>query len=299
MHSVVGIGWALCDSVMMVPDYPDENTKTPAMRAFVQAGGPVVRAMLGLARLKVATSVVASVGDDRAGAVVLSELRRAGVDVAGIRTESGCRTRNGHVWLSEESGTRTIVYSDDGHALSGLPAAGRTAIRDAGVLHADARETAAFLEAVSLAREVGASVSIDVGSPKAHLPTFLAHADLVFVPARTLDVITTGSTVEAKLDEMFAYGPRTVVVTRGEAGAEAFHLDGERHSVVPPQVRVVDSNGAGDVFAAGYIYGILCGWSRRRRLTFAAAFAAAKCAGLGNTAIPGIDEVLAMEGATA
>ncbi len=42
-------------------------------------------------------------------------------------------------------------------------------------------------------------------------------------------------------------------------------------------MRAVDTTGAGDVFHAGYIYGLLKGWTIEKTVEFASAFAALKC----------------------
>jgi sulfofructose kinase len=58
-------------------------------------------------------------------------------------------------------------------------------------------------------------------------------------------------------------------------------------------VRCVDSTGAGDVFHAGFIYGMLLDWSLERPLRFANAAAALKCTQVGGR--PGIPTVAAAE----
>jgi sugar/nucleoside kinase (ribokinase family) len=57
-------------------------------------------------------------------------------------------------------------------------------------------------------------------------------------------------------------------------------------------VSVVDSTGAGDVFRAGFIYGLLQGWPIPQVLRFANAAAAVSCTRLGALAsVPSIEEV--------
>jgi ribokinase len=46
-------------------------------------------------------------------------------------------------------------------------------------------------------------------------------------------------------------------------------------------VEAVDTTGAGDVFHAGYIYGLLQGWGLERVVRFASALAAMKCLQMG------------------
>ena len=69
-------------------------------------------------------------------------------------------------------------------------------------------------------------------------------------------------------------------VTLGTAGSMA--LDGDRVILVPAfSVHAVDTTGAGDVFRAGFVYGLLAGWATLDVLKFANAAAAVSCTRLG------------------
>jgi sugar/nucleoside kinase (ribokinase family) len=70
-------------------------------------------------------------------------------------------------------------------------------------------------------------------------------------------------------------------------------LDGDRLIHVPAfSVHAVDTTGAGDVFRAGFVYGLLAGWPALEILKFANAAAAVSCTRLGamNSA-PALTEV--------
>ena len=58
--------------------------------------------------------------------------------------------------------------------------------------------------------------------------------------------------------------------------------DGEKfHNVAAYQVKVLDTTGAGDIFHAGFIYGLLQEWPIERQLEFACAAAALNCKAVG------------------
>ena len=76
------------------------------------------------------------------------------------------------------------------------------------------------------------------------------------------------------------YGCTLTAATLGEDGVLAW--DGKRllHRSAY-RVPVVDTTGAGDVFHAGFIYGLLQGWPLERQLDFACAAAALNCTASG------------------
>jgi sugar/nucleoside kinase (ribokinase family) len=89
------------------------------------------------------------------------------------------------------------------------------------------------------------------------------------------------------------YGCRLTAATLGPGGALAW--DGSRyvHSAAY-RVPVVDTTGAGDIFHAGFIYGLLQGWTLEHQLDFSCAAAAMNCMSAG--ARGGIEPVAAIEG---
>ena len=82
-------------------------------------------------------------------------------------------------------------------------------------------------------------------------------------------------------------------MTLGEEGAAA--LEGDRfHAIPAARVTAVDTTGAGDVFRAGVIYGLLQGWDVPALLRFANAAAALSCTRHGAIAsVPSLAEVRA------
>src|SRR6202042_737438 len=76
------------------------------------------------------------------------------------------------------------------------------------------------------------------------------------------------------------FGCTVTAATLGQDGVLAW--DGSRFHLRPAYcVPVADTTGAGDVFHAGFIYGLLQGWPLARQLDFACAAAALNCTGAG------------------
>jgi sulfofructose kinase len=76
------------------------------------------------------------------------------------------------------------------------------------------------------------------------------------------------------------FGCRLTAATLGEEGVLAW--DGTQfHYATAFRVQPVDTTGAGDIFHAGFIYGLLQGWPLQRQLDFACAAAALNCTAVG------------------
>jgi sulfofructose kinase len=76
------------------------------------------------------------------------------------------------------------------------------------------------------------------------------------------------------------FGCRLTAATLGEEGVLAW--DGAQfHYAAAFRIQPVDTTGAGDIFHAGFIYGLLKGWPLRRQLDFACAAAALNCTAVG------------------
>ncbi len=125
--------------------------------------------------------------------------------------------------------------------------------------------------------ETGRPVSTDLhdwdGSSSYHRP-FGAVADLVFVSGARLP------DVDAALAKILDLGRATLAVaTLGERGARLLTA-GSPPTDVPattPPRPIVDTNGAGDAFVAGFIAGRLRGWPAGESARYAATVAAAAC----------------------
>ncbi len=79
---------------------------------------------------------------------------------------------------------------------------------------------------------------------------------------------------------VFQSSLRLTAATLGPEGVLAY--DGAQFHYAPAfRVDTVDTTGAGDIFHAGFIYGLLQGWPLQRQLEFACAAAALNCTGIG------------------
>jgi sugar/nucleoside kinase (ribokinase family) len=205
------------------------------------AGGQAANVAAWAAALGAAARFVGRRGDDPAGDIVTRALAERGVDVAG---PAGGRTG---VVVSLASGGDRTMASDRGVAPELRPQDLDASWFDCDVLHISGysllREpiASASLAAAQFAREHGAQVTVDVSTWALVDDAFRAR-----VHALAPDVVFA---TEAERDAVGDVDARWVL----KLGARGLQVDGRTYASVA--VDVVDTTGAGDALAAGYLVG--------------------------------------------
>lgn len=230
-------------------------------------GGSAANAMAGLAGLGAPVGFVGKVGLDEYGRFFTDSMRRQGVDV--------------HLFVDDQlpSGIASTFISPDGERTFG------TYLGAASALTADdlsldlfqgysylfvegylVQDHALLLRALQLAKEAGLQICLDLASyniVKEERDFFSAllkeYVDVVFANAEEARAFAGCEPREA-LQVLSALCDMTVVKLGADGsllkkGTELVHVP----AVLPE--RVIDTTGAGDYFAAGFLYGCLCNCS--------------------------------------
>jgi len=290
---VLCVGFANQDLLAGVAGYPPPDTKIDVLDLVEQGGGPAATAAVAVARLGGRAALLAAVGDDERGEVILADLAREGVDVSGCPRCRGASSPLSMVVVDRSAATRTIFRYLGTSSLQPEDV-DSSQVGYARVLLMDAHMPEAALEAARVAREAGVPVVLDAGEPKARLEELLAASDYVVPPLSTAQWITGESDPESAAVALLGDTVRAVVLTMGAAGHVVATREGVwRESAF--RVEVVDTTGAGDAFHGAFALAIA--WERpvRDAARFAAAVAALKCRKPGGRAgLPGLAEVEAL-----
>ena len=210
-------------------------------------GGKGANQAVAAARAGARVTMVGCVGDDAAGEAMVGNLEAAGVATGGVRRADA------------PSGTALIVVDAQGeNAIVVVPGANAELAADdvAATLAGDgpAPVVLAQLEVPEdaiAAAAGGAGRFVLNASPARELPRdVLAAADPLIVNAGEAAALAgaAGDDPEALAAAVLALGPRSVVVTLGADGAR-WTSAGATFTQPAPAVDVVDTTGAGDVFA--------------------------------------------------
>jgi sulfofructose kinase len=288
---LVGLGLNATDTLIPVAHYPASGSKIEINSAQVLPGGQVATAVVACQQWGLRTRYVGKVGEDSAAALHRAEFARTGVE-AHLVTAPGCASHQSFI-LVEDSGERTVLWKRDDPLTLRPEELNREWILNSRALHLDGRDTAAATLAAGWARAAAIPVIADLDELYPGVEALLKNVDYLItsrnIPGRLMNEPDLRQALPA-LRTRFA--SRLTAATLGHEGVLAW--DGTRFHYAPAfRVNTVDTTGAGDIFHAGFIFGLLQGWPLPRQLDFACAAAALNCTALG--ARGGIESVETIE----
>ncbi len=253
------------------------------------SGGSAANTVAGLASLGLRSGFVGQLADDQLGAIFTHDIRSLGVAFdtaprAGIGATARClilvtpdaqRTMNTFLGAAQRL---------EPEAVEAAHVAAAKIVYLEGYLWDPETPRAAMYKAMDAARAAGTKVaftlsdSFVVDRHRADLARLLAERriDILFANEAEILMLAGASDCDGAIAAIAAIAPQveTLVVTRNEYGAVAQR--GEERAEVPaePIARLVDTTGAGDLFAAGFLAGEARGLGLERSLRLGAICAA-------------------------
>ena len=238
------------------------------------SGGSAGNTAAGLAALGIRAGFIGQVADDELGAIYAHDIKAQGIDfLVTPRADVGATARS--LILVTPDAQRTMnTFLGAAQKLS-RDAFDLEAIADAGIIYLEGYlwdpevPRAAMEAAIEVARNAGRKVaftlsdSFCIGRHRGDFLRLIDEAKIGILFANEVEIaeLAGGVDFEAAIAAI-ASKVETLVVTRGEQGAVALS-SGERAEVAAePIERLVDTTGAGDLFAAGFLAGV----ARRRSL---------------------------------
>lgn len=231
------------------------------------SGGSAANTLAGLAALGARCAFIGQVADDQLGEVFSHDIRAGGIAFATPARPGEPPTARCLIFVSPD-GQRTMNTYLGASQFLPAGALDAAAIADAAVLYLEGylwdpeEPRKAMRAAIAAAREAGRKVAFTLSDAfviARHGDDFRAlieagQIDILFANAHELAALTGLDDFDAGLAALAPKVP-VLVVTRGEQGAVAI-ADGERAAVpAEPVSKVVDTTGAGDLFAAGFLFG--------------------------------------------
>jgi sugar/nucleoside kinase (ribokinase family) len=288
---LVGVGLNATDTLIPLHDYPVRGSKMEYSNSSVLPGGQVATTVVACQTWGLTTRYVGKLGDDHAACLHREAFDRTGVEARLITVSGGVSPQS--LILVDGGGERTVLCRRDKSMALRPEELKREWILNARVLHVDGHETAAATLAASWAHDAGIPVVADLDETYPGVDDLIANIDYLIVSKDFSCKLMEDANLESALRRMQSrYNCRLSAATLGEDGVLAW--DGKKfYRSAAYRVPVVDTTGAGDIFRAGFIYGLLQDWPLERQLDFSCAAAALNCMAAG--ARGGIKTVEAVE----
>ncbi|WP_027955950.1 sugar kinase [Halobacillus kuroshimensis] len=306
MNDVMTIGDA------MITFDPSKNGPLRHVHTFERkAGGAEFNVAIGCARLGLKTGWISRLGNDEFGRYIRNTARGEGIDISAVKLMDGYPTSLNFKEIKEDGSGSTFYYRQNSPTKTlteqtlDIEALRRTKVLHiTGVFAAIEPEKNIPLlkRAVTVAKDHGALISFDPNirlklwsreEAKRALTQLLPYVDIMLTGVEEAELLLGVEREEEIVAACQRYGISTVAIKQGSEGAFA-SMDGEslRLAAVPPK-KVVDTVGAGDGFDAGFIYGVLHGWSLKRTLQFANTIGSMVVSVYGdNEGLPELEDVL-------
>jgi sugar/nucleoside kinase (ribokinase family) len=250
------------------------------------SGGSAANTLAGLAALGAKCAFIGQVADDQLGEVFAHDIRAGGIDFQTPTRSDEEPTARCLIFVSP-CGQRTMNTFLGASQYLPAEALDDAQIASASVLYLEGylwdpeEPRQAMRRAIAAARNAGRKVAFTLSDAfviSRHGDDFRAliadgQIDILFANEHELAALTGVEDFHAGIELLAAKVP-TVVVTRSENGAHAISNGEHAHVPAEPIEKVVDTTGAGDLFAAGFLFGYVRNKPLAKSLTLGAICAA-------------------------
>ena len=266
-HGMTKGGMALIDEISATSIYRDMGPATE------MSGGSAANTIVGVANLGARAAYVGKVRDDQIGRLYTHDIRAAGVAFetrpASDGPATGCCyilvTPDGERTMNTYLGAAQELMPDD---IDAAQVAASAIIYLEGYLWDPKNAKDAFVKASTIAHDAGRQVALTLSDSfcvDRYRGEFLdlmrgGTVDLVFANEAELHSLYQTSDFDTALTQ-WRSDTKLGVVTRSEKGCLVASKDGVIAVPAFPIDRIVDTTGAGDLFAAGFLFGLVRGAS--------------------------------------
>ena len=279
---VLAIGVATLDIVNRVSSYPHENDKIRALSHYQQRGGNAVNTLSLLSQLGHQCFWGGVLATDPGSHFIRDSLKQNAIDYRYAVTESSGISPISYITLSQETGSRTIVHHRQLREFSVKDFSGID-LRLFSWVHFEGRNVTDLQRMFARLDQSVIRSSLEVEKPREGIEQLFPFPDTLFF---SRDYVQSKGFDNAR-DFLLhvrkkCRGDSTLFCAWGEQGAFVSDRDGNTyHSPAFVPENVVDTVGAGDVFNAGIIDGLLQNRKIDITLKNACKLAGKKCGQIG------------------
>jgi sugar/nucleoside kinase (ribokinase family) len=264
-HGMTKGGMALIDEARALSIYQDMGP------AIEMSGGSAANTIVGVANLGARAAYVGKVRDDQIGRLYMHDIRAAQVAFetkpAADGPATGCSyilvTPDGERTMNTYLGAAQELMPDD---IDAAQVAASAILYLEGYLWDPKSAKEAFVKASTIAHDAGRQVALTLSDSfcvDRYRGEFLdlmrgGTVDLVFANEAELRSLYQTADFDTALTQLRS-DAKLAVVTRSEKGCVVASKDGVTAVPAFPIDKIVDTTGAGDLFAAGFLFGLVRG----------------------------------------
>jgi sulfofructose kinase len=266
---VFGLGQCSLDHLAGIRGYPPPDTKCEFSAMEIQGGGPVATALVALSRWGLSCAFSGVVGDDEWGEKIRASLQAEGIETGGLLTRPDSASQFAFIAAEAGTGRRTIFWRRPTGPPPSPAEVPWPLLMNAAIFHTDGLFIDAALAAAKAARNSGVTVSVDAGTIREGMLNLARWSDC-FIASETFSrTLVGGDDPEGACRKLAELGPRIVGVTLGARGYAG--LAGGKFVRRPAHpADALDTTGCGDVFHAGFLFGLHQKWDVEKCFEFAA-----------------------------
>jgi len=238
---------------------------TSSNERYLTSGGSAANTIHGLARLGVHSGFIGTVGKDEMGKFFRDDMKKSGINTHML---SGTLPTGLAISLVSTDGERTFATFLGSAVEIRTEGVNMEIYREYDHLHVEGylvQDHILFSHAVSLAKEAGLTVSLDLASYNVVQDNldFLTnvirdYVDIIFANENEAYALTNAADPDEALDLM-AVLCKTAIVKTGPGGS-VIKENGKLYRIYAEPANCIDTTGAGDLYASGYLFGLMQNW---------------------------------------
>ncbi|CAM4084713.1 5-dehydro-2-deoxygluconokinase [Paenibacillus alkaliterrae] len=260
-------------------------------------GGSPANICIGMARLGMQTGFIGKVADDQMGRFIVRYLEQNGIDTGNVVTDdTGAVTGLAFTEIKSPSDCSILMYRDNvadlllkASEVKEEIVAGTKLLLISGTALAQSPSREAVFQSLEYAKRHGAVIAFDLDyrpytwtseeETAAYYNLAAEKCDILIGTREEFDMMerfedNPGHDDNKTASKWFDYSAQIVIIKHGKEGSIAYAKDGSSHRAKSFKANVVKTFGAGDSYAAGFLYGLMQQWPIAKSMEYGSAAAA-------------------------
>ena len=263
---IIGFGALNLDKLYKVEKIAKRGEHVAIKSINESSGGSAANTIAALSKLKLKTGFIGAVGNDNEGKIIIEDFKKFKVNTDGIVKIKNQRT-GFVIGFVDNKGERTLYPYPGANSFLNKKNISLTYIKNSKFLHLTSfvdekqfRLQKYLIEKIKSKKEIKISFSpgdLYVKKGIKELMPIIKRSEIIFLNANEVRILTGKSYINGAKILVEKGKVKIVVITLGKQGCYIKTKESEIYVPSKKLKRVVDTTGAGDSFAAGFLYGLI------------------------------------------